>query len=68
MKCSTCGKDVPDDMRFCGYCGKLVRPAEKPTGKQVQTAASHRRCVSCGRSISWDANACQYCGHDYRGR
>jgi rRNA maturation endonuclease Nob1 len=70
-KCSTCGKDLPDDMSFCGYCGKPVRPTEPvqtPNGKPPHTSVAPRRCVSCGRPISWDANACQYCGHDYRHR
>jgi DNA-directed RNA polymerase subunit RPC12/RpoP len=67
-KCSTCGKDLPDDMSFCGYCGKPVKSIQKPADKPPQTSVAPRRCVSCGRPISWDANACQYCGHDYRRR
>ena len=63
MKCKSCGKDCPEDMRFCGYCGKPLAEVD-----EAQDSAKHRRCVACGRVIDWNDNACQYCGHDYRAR
>ncbi|UCE44687.1 MAG: zinc ribbon domain-containing protein [Methanobacteriota archaeon] len=63
MKCGHCGKECPDDMSYCGYCGSLFEgPVVTPE------PVNQRRCVGCGRIIHWDANACQYCGHDYRTR
>jgi rRNA maturation endonuclease Nob1 len=70
-KCDSCGKDLPDDMSFCGYCGKPVKegkPVQRLDKEASRGSAAPRRCVSCGRPISWDANACQYCGHDFRRR
>lgn len=63
MKCSACGADAPDGMRFCAMCGKaLVQPPVS------QGPVRNRICVGCGRTLSWDANVCQYCGHDFRER
>lgn len=31
LKCPNCGKDVPDDMALCGYCGALLKDATKPS-------------------------------------
>ena len=28
MKCSNCGKESTQDMKFCGYCGKMIKPVE----------------------------------------
>ncbi|UCE91661.1 MAG: zinc ribbon domain-containing protein [Methanobacteriota archaeon] len=64
MKCGVCGGENPENMRFCGHCGKPL--GDKPAASQNPTG--ERRCVGCGRPIPWDANACQYCGHDYRRR
>ena len=30
MICPNCGKDVPDDLSFCGHCGTKIEEAEKP--------------------------------------
>ncbi len=31
MKCWKCGKEIPDDRKFCGYCGAEVKTDEKET-------------------------------------
>lgn len=63
MKCSQCGVDNPEGMRFCGACGKPLG-----TPDVVASPVRERYCVGCGRVIPWDVNVCQYCGHDYRTR
>ena len=48
MKCSNCGAEVAEGMRFCGDCGAPV-PQEK-------------KCVSCGASIALKMKFCPECG------
>jgi len=50
MKCSNCGKEVPEKAKVCGYCGKkLVKP-----GKPL--------CPNCGKELPAKAKVCGYCG------
>lgn len=51
MKCDKCGKDIPDNAKFCRFCGT---EAKIP----VRTKACH----SCGKTIYEDAKFCRYCG------
>ena len=46
MKCFHCGKTVPDDARFCKYCGTRLR----------------RTCSICGAALDDDARFCAACG------
>ena len=34
MKCSKCGKEIPDDAMFCAYCGQAV-VVEEPDDKEL---------------------------------
>ena len=56
MKCQNCGTDNPDEMSYCGKCGK----------KLISVSVAQRSCVDCGRAIPLEAAVCQYCGHDFR--
>lgn len=46
MKCIHCGKTIPDDVRFCKYCGTRLR----------------RTCSVCGATLDDDSRFCAYCG------
>lgn len=46
MKCTQCGKIIPNDSRFCKYCG-------------VQLS---RTCAACGAAVDEDAHFCSACG------
>lgn len=61
MRCTACGAESPDGMKFCGNCGKAMVPPAVSTGE-----VRSRHCVGCGRAMPWDVDLCQYCGHDYR--
>lgn len=47
--CSECGKTVPEDARFCPYCGhqQLI----------------FRQCANCGKNLTPNARFCSRCGH-----
>lgn len=40
MYCSNCGGQVPDDVRFCGSCGKEVTPATAIESTDQSSAAT----------------------------
>ena len=46
MRCSNCGSDNPDGLKFCNQCG----------------AAFHSRCAQCGFDNAPDAKFCGQCG------
>ena len=35
MKCSSCGKDNPEDARFCGVCGAILISGETSVGTEL---------------------------------
>ena len=35
MYCKNCGKDNPDNSRFCSSCGFMLVPQENNTGEKV---------------------------------
>jgi RNA polymerase subunit RPABC4/transcription elongation factor Spt4 len=54
LSCSNCGKELPDDAKFCLGCGSQVAtPDEKPIP---------RFCLQCGVQLSEDARFCLTCG------
>ncbi|MGN0398990.1 MAG: zinc ribbon domain-containing protein [Blautia sp.] len=64
MKCSYCKKEIPDQARFCGYCGKEI------------IAIDHVwiKCPRCGRhfELSYvqfkNLQTCSLCGYNYKKR
>ena len=48
MRCQTCGRDNPDDARFCGGCGTRL--------------AAEVVCDHCGTANAADASFCIQCG------
>ena len=53
MKCSNCGAEIADGMKFCGDCGTPV-PQEK-------------KCISCGATIALKMKFCPECGANQSG-
>jgi hypothetical protein len=36
MKCPSCQKDVPEDMKICGYCGASLKEPSKDGAKEEE--------------------------------
>ena len=52
MKCYSCGEELKDTAKFCGFCGadQSKRPNEAPT------------CAHCGAALTPNAHFCGVCG------
>src|SRR5262245_13136682 len=37
ITCASCGRENPDDVRFCGRCGAILAPAEAPEVRKTVT-------------------------------
>ena len=46
MKCKSCKKAIPDNSKYCAFCGKSVV----------------KNCPSCGAKLIKDARYCNQCG------
>lgn len=58
MKCSKCGKQLPQDSEFCQYCGNKVEVFIEENPLQQD----ERNCHKCGSKIPSDSEFCPYCG------
>ena len=72
MKCSVCGADNRDDVRFCRRCGNaLVTPAPGGPGERVASAPASGSgqlgpgitCPACGAMVRAGTQFCPQCGH-----
>lgn len=59
MKCINCGKDIPDDSKFCTFCGTKT---EAPAAPEAPAAEESRLCAICGQSYPADSRFCPFCG------
>jgi formylglycine-generating enzyme required for sulfatase activity len=66
MKCEHCGKEHPDQARFCPETGKMFSdiPASLPAAPQSKQV----RCRKCQRDFPSGVNFCPYCGARQQGR
>ena len=59
MKCASCNKIIPDNVRYCPECGSLIV-------NHKNTQIIHMRCKQCGGTMDVEENQsvfkCQYCG------
>ena len=46
MKCVNCGQEIPDETKFCPYCG----------------TSQMMKCVNCDQEIPGGTKFCPYCG------
>jgi Double zinc ribbon/zinc-ribbon domain len=54
VKCPDCGKELPDDSRFCPYCRSAITP-------EMVQATGEKRCPVCNAPVDADARFCTNC-------
>ncbi len=59
MKCNGCGKEIPDNLKFCKYCGTPVKK-EGNVDSSVDTAKVF--CMACGAPLKPGVVFCTQCG------
>ena len=64
LKCSVCGKVLPEGSSFCKYCGNKI--PEQIKNAAVDASASAKVCKTCGRVVKVGLSFCTGCGarHD----
>ena len=75
MFCSSCGKQISDGARFCGFCGatqaianqNVASPIPNQRKEPIKEGQIHK-CPYCGEILGFDAIACPSCGKEIRGR
>lgn len=65
--CIHCGKENPEDARFCSGCGKPIS-SSTPSGerKQIYDGVIHK-CPNCGEILNSFITTCPSCGYEIRG-
>lgn len=59
MKCSSCGKENPEGMKFCIHCGQDLASAKE---KKDLELIGHISCPNCGFENSPEVRFCPQCG------
>lgn len=60
MKCSNCGRVIPDGAKFCKYCGVPVNDLSLEEDKANNTEKI--RCSVCGALVNGNNRYCTNCG------
>lgn len=62
-KCTSCGRDLADNTRFCPGCGKSVEAAQHVGNAQAAPGVAEGiRCQACGTALSSSSPFCTSCG------
>lgn len=62
--CMNCGKQLPDDAKFCVSCGTPVM--DEPPKKRVEQAGTIYKCPNCGEVLESMTAICPACGYELR--
>ena len=66
--CMNCGKQLPDDAKFCVSCGTPVQTETPPLPqKNVEKAGALHKCPNCGEVLDSMVAICPACGYEIRG-
>lgn len=57
--CGGCGRKIPADAVFCGYCGNK----NTGTADSIKVSESQKVCSRCGKKIPVNAVFCGFCGN-----
>lgn len=62
--CKNCGKQLPDDARFCVDCGTPIEEASSK--RRVEQAGTIYKCPNCGEVLESMTAVCPACGYEIR--
>lgn len=65
--CVNCGKELPDDAKFCSNCGTSTGAHDSVKRTSVYDGELHK-CPNCGEIIDAYDVICKSCGYEIRGR
>ena len=60
--CMGCGKQVPEGLKFCPYCGRMGPGGSMPVEAAKPTVSTTRLCLGCGLEIPIAHKFCPECG------
>jgi hypothetical protein len=60
MKCTKCGNELKDGMKFCTKCGTAV--SANPQQSAVKQSPSMNVCIKCGNQLKPGQKFCTKCG------
>lgn len=68
MFCSSCGKELRDDAKFCDCCGAPVTSTSAFSKQSVIKEGKVYKCPYCGEALPFDTITCPTCGSEIRSR
>ena len=66
--CMNCGKQLPDEAKFCDSCGTATGQVSKQTDRKIEYEGEIHKCPNCGDIIDAYEAVCEACGYEIRGR
>ena len=51
MHCSNCGKDIPDDSRFCPYCSEAFKGEKAKKGEKKDTSSGKAEAAATTQTV-----------------
>lgn len=57
MYCSKCGKEIADNVGYCGHCGAKIEAASQRVQKKTVM-----KCSKCGKVVKNGVKFCTHCG------
>lgn len=73
MYCRKCGKQIPDNSRFCSFCGEDLSSdintehEERGKKRKVVFDGEIHKCPNCGEILDAFVTKCPTCGFEIRG-
>lgn len=73
MYCRKCGKQIPDNSRFCSFCGEdlsidtKIEQEEHGKKRKVVFDGEIHKCPNCGEILDAFVTKCPTCGFEIRG-
>ena len=65
--CINCGKELPDDAKFCSNCGATVNGTKSNAQRETIYEGQLHKCPNCGEVLSSFTASCPSCGYEIRG-